>query len=430
MATMMEQPRTRHSAKSRRIPAKGVAPLLVATDASAAADAAIRATQVIALHTGQSVRLIAVHEPLPLASPEAQIASMPSMNAEGRASLRQLVREQFERIGVDAEWHLDIVTGDPAATIVGAAQSIGASLVIMGLGEHGLFDRLLGDETVLRVLRLGTVPVLGVAQGFRAIPVNVLAALDFTSSSVRGARLAANLMSPYGKLTLAHVMSPELDDSNWKGSNSGYQGTIGRAFDLVVADLGFKQAEIIERKVLAGDPTKAVLALAEQIEPDLIVAGSHGRGFLTRLLLGSVSQNLVRNAKCSVLITPPEAGPSFLEELPQVTTRFAAYEWAERLEEFTRRNAGRVATLEVIDPDIGAQIEQKGFPFVGASFDPRDGKVHIMLGALGELNGRNRHLTRSISGATAIQVLRDREGRDILLRVAHGRGQTLLTLER
>jgi hypothetical protein len=33
-------------------------------------------------------------------------------------------------------------------------------------------------------------------------------------------------------------------------------------------------------------------------------------------------------------------------------------------------------------------------------------------------------------GVKAIQALHDRSGRDLLLRVAHGRGQTLLTLER
>jgi hypothetical protein len=128
-----------------------------------------------------------------------------------------------------------------------------------------------------------------------------------------------------------------------------------------------------------------------------------------------------------VLIAPPEDGPNFLDEVPAVTTRFASYEWSERLEEFTRRNTGRTGTMEVIDPELGAQIEERGFPFVGAAFDPRDGQVQIMVGDLG-LKGR--HLTRSIAGVTAVQVLRDRSGRDMLLRVAHGRGQTLLTLER
>jgi hypothetical protein len=81
--------------------------------------------------------------------------------------------------------------------------------------------------------------------------------------------------------------------------------------------------------------------------------------------------------------------------------------------------------LEVIDPDIGAQIEERGVPFMGASFDPRDGHVHIMCG-----RHEGGHLTRSIGAVTGIQVLGGRDGTDAFLRVAHGRGQTLLTLER
>jgi nucleotide-binding universal stress UspA family protein len=428
--TMIERPRSRDASITEEAFTSSAGPLLVATDSLTSADAALRTAEAIGVQTGRPVKLLAVHETLPMTSAEVQIAESPDMEAERRAYLRTLVKQQLERVGVDADWPLQVVTGDPAATIVNVAQNIGASLVIMGLGEHGLFERVLGDEMVLRVLRLGTVPVLAVAPGATTLPVNVLAAVDFTPSSIRAARLAVDLMSPDGKLTLAHIVSQEVYGTNWRGSSCAYNGSLGRAFDHMLSDLGTRNAPVIERKILAGDPAKALLAYADMIQPHLIVAGSHGRGFLTRLLLGSVSQRLVRGAHCSVLVAPPEEGPNFLDELPDITTRFAAYEWAERLEEFTRRNVGRMSTLEVIDPDLGAQIEERGFPFVGASFDPRDGRVHMMLGEPNTLNGKIRHLTRSITSATAIQVLRDRSGRDILLRVAHGRGQTLLTLER
>lgn len=426
-ATFQPEPSASQRSQSAEPSHLNVGPLLVATDATTASDSALRVAHAIALRTERSVILLAVQVPLPMAAPEMQMVVPPAVEVERREMLRLQVYEQLRRIGIAEEWPIEVISGDPSATIVNVAMRTEGALVIMGLGEHGLFDRILGDETVLRVLRLGTVPVLAVAPGCDDLPRRVLAATDFTPSSVRAASLAARVMNPDGVLTIAHVLPKEVDAANWKSTNASYEGTMGRAFDLAIARIGFEHTEDIRRRVLVGDPAKALLELAEQTDADLIVAGSHGHGFLTRLMLGSVSQKLVRGARCSVLVAPPQAGPNFLDEVPVATTRFASYEWAERLEEFTRRNATRTATLEVIDPDLGAQIEEKGFPFVGASFDPRDGRVQIMLGAQ-ELKGR--HLTRCIAGVSAVQVLRDRSGQDLLLRVAHGRGQTLLTLER
>lgn len=401
-------------------------PLIVAVDATTASDSAMRLAHTIAQQAGRSMIVLSVQIPAPITAPEMQMAIPPSMEAERREALRAHVRDQMHRTGIDEAWPVTVITGDPATCIVKVARENEASLVIMGLGEHGLLDRLIGSETVIRVLRLGSVPVLAVAPGFENLPRRVLATTDFTPSSIRAAALAADIMSSEGTLTLAHVISEEADPANWQATNAGFTGTLGRAFDLAIARIGFGTPERIERCVLGGDPVKALIRLGSATRPDLIVAGSHGHGFLTRLRLGSVSQKLVRTARCSVLVAPPEEGMSYLDEVPAATTRFAAYEWSERLEEFTRRNVGRPATLEVVDPDIGAQVEEKGFPFVGAAFDPRDGRVQIMVGDF----GGDRHLTRNIAGVTAVQVLRDRKGRDMLLRVGHGRGQTLLTLER
>lgn len=430
MATVVREPQgfepRIEEASAPEYVARQRGPLIVATDATTASDSAMRVARAIANHSGRSVMVLSVQTPSPISAPEMQMAMPPLLEADRREVLRAHVVDQMYRTGIDADWQVVVVTGDPAAMIVKVATENDAPLVIMGLGEHGLFDRLLGTETVIRVLRLGSVPVLAVAPGFESLPRRVLATVDFTPSSIRAASLAAEIMSPDGTLTLAHVLSEDADPANWQARNAAFNGTLGRAFDLAIARIGLKYPERIDRCVLAGDPIKALTRLVTATRPDLIVAGSHGHGFLTRLRLGSVSQKLVRSAKCPVLVSPPAQGSSFLDEVPAATTRFAAYEWSERLEEFTRRNAGRIATLEVIDPELGAQIEEKGFPFIGASFDPRDGRVQIMVGDFG---GR-RHLTRSIGGVTAVQVLRDRQGRDMLLRVGHGRGQTLLTLER
>jgi universal stress protein A len=51
-----------------------------------------------------------------------------------------------------------------------------------------------------------------------------------------------------------------------------------------------------------GDPRDAILEAAESLRPDLIVIGSHGRRGVSRALLGSVAEDVVRRAPCPVLV--------------------------------------------------------------------------------------------------------------------------------
>jgi nucleotide-binding universal stress UspA family protein len=54
--------------------------------------------------------------------------------------------------------------------------------------------------------------------------------------------------------------------------------------------------------VWTGDPGDQIVAAAEAESIDMIIVGSHGRGTVGRLLLGSVSEHVVRNARCPVLV--------------------------------------------------------------------------------------------------------------------------------
>ena len=425
MATAtLQHPTPEQFGTPRAVPA--LAPLLVATDATTGSDAALRAARAIAGRTGQPVKLLAVFRPAPVMGAEVQVVISSRSESDQRASMKHELSEQFERVPIPAAWPLEIVMGDPAATIAQTAAALGAEMVIMGLGGHDLVDRVFGDEMVLQVLRLGTTPVLGVAPTFHAFPCHALAAVDFSASCGRALQLGGKLVASPGRISLVHVTQPDKDPASWNARDAAYVGTVGRALDRLIAETEVAPGVRFERKVLSGDPAQQLLGYSTAYSPDLIIAGSHGHNFLTRLMIGSVSTKLLRQSHRSVLIVPPVEGAGFLEEMPEERGRFSFYEWAERLEEFTRRNTGRLAVLEVFDPEIGAQVVEKGVPFVGASFDPRDGHVQIMCGAA----SGSGHLTRSISGVTGIQLLRDGSGRDAFLRVAHGRGQTLLALER
>jgi nucleotide-binding universal stress UspA family protein len=62
--------------------------------------------------------------------------------------------------------------------------------------------------------------------------------------------------------------------------------------------------------VWAGDPGDVIVEAAGAEHADMVLVGSHGRGPVGRLLLGSVSEFVVRNAPCPVLVVRPrESAP-------------------------------------------------------------------------------------------------------------------------
>jgi nucleotide-binding universal stress UspA family protein len=56
-----------------------------------------------------------------------------------------------------------------------------------------------------------------------------------------------------------------------------------------------------EHRLITGDPSTAVARLAESEGVDLIIMGTHGRTGISRLLMGSVAEAVVRRAPCPVL---------------------------------------------------------------------------------------------------------------------------------
>ncbi len=55
-----------------------------------------------------------------------------------------------------------------------------------------------------------------------------------------------------------------------------------------------------------GSPDAALIAVADERNAELIVVGTREPGFLSRLLEGSVSEDLARRARCDVLVVHPE----------------------------------------------------------------------------------------------------------------------------
>ena len=64
-----------------------------------------------------------------------------------------------------------------------------------------------------------------------------------------------------------------------------------------------REGVAVETKVEKGDPRRGILEEAKELAVDLIVIGSTGKTNMERVMMGSVSEYVVRHAKCNVLIT-------------------------------------------------------------------------------------------------------------------------------
>ncbi|HUF27041.1 MAG TPA: universal stress protein [Gemmatimonadaceae bacterium] len=411
ITTTLPQPNAPPVPEELRPTATG--PILVASDGESGTDAALTAAFLLAGRFNADVEVVAAIEPLIAVG---RFVPPPTADAERERSLRARIDRQIATtIGRESGWPVHLRRGSPAATIADQARLSRARLIVLGRGPRDLAHWLLGGELALEVARLVDIPILCVAPPFHEYPRRAVIGLDFGDRSLAAARGALAIMQEFATVYLAHV-TPRFEDAFGvdEDMEAKYDAGVAEAFAQVRRQVDLPEEAIVETLTLRGDPARALLEAAAQAGADLIVCGTHGRGFMQRMVLGSVASRLLRGAACSVLLVP--------NSRPEST--IALTDWASELQRFTDRNASRLAILEIDDPAIGAQAQVLDFPFIGAAWDPRTTRIELMLGGP---RPDVPHLTHVIDGATSLDVLVGGDGRDRVLCATHAAGKTLLT---
>ncbi len=146
--------------------------------------------------------------------------------------------------------------------------------------------------------------------------MKVLMATDGTETAIEAAKRALQLLRSEVEILWVTVIQNYEDPLEMAGGFEGplltpeeaeqeflrEQANGQNAFEHAKAALG-REAEV--RLVPTdSDPGHAIVEIANELHPDLIVLGSHEKGFFLRLLAGSVSEYVVRHAPCPVLVVP------------------------------------------------------------------------------------------------------------------------------
>jgi nucleotide-binding universal stress UspA family protein len=401
--------------------------IIVASDGTEQSDGALRVALARAEATGAALEVLTIARWEPVSSPDG-ITLWQEENATRRGNQRRAVEAQLERVtGGPRVNGVTVLDGNPSYTISRVAIERRAALVIVGLGRHGLTDRLFSDETALQLARIARVPVLAVPENAVGTGWHAVVAVDFSEISDRAAQSAIDAVGDDGIVDLVHVLPYVVEDPFTVQAEEPGEEWARSSIQALMSRLAIPVGVTVRQIVLRGRVAHRVLEYAGEVQADLIATGTHGRGFVVRAVLGSVATKLIRGAICAVLTVPRDPLPA-LQPTERASAGLAARPspavWMELLTTFTKRNTGRRTILEVDDFELGAQAQEYNYPLLGATYDERAARVELMVG---DPCAGGRHLTRSIGNVSAVDVLTDGEGRDVALRVQHGRSQTLLT---
>lgn len=277
-------------------------PLIVATDGREQSDAAVRAGGLLA-GSSDAWWVLTVVSSFPITAPELDLRLTAEAVASNRENQIRSVREQVRRILGERIVRVEAMDGDPADVIARSAAESNASLVVAGLGRHNILDRVLGDETVLRLVRSTSTPVLAIGAEF-AFPKTVVVGVDFSENSVHAAQLALRLVDHAATVYLMNVAPREDLLSMVTGGAAAYHEQAMATLNDLITRLEVPADVHVQPVVRLGDPGSRILAYAADTNAGMIAIGTRGQGFVARMLVGSVATKILRGAPIAVLTLP------------------------------------------------------------------------------------------------------------------------------
>ncbi len=284
-------PRVPARAPSQLSPLARFDRILVATDGSEFSAGALEVATGLAKRSGGELTTVTVAL-IDLETEGIATAAFAHSEAQARKALED-ARSQAHRSGVETTTELRSGT-NPYREIVRCADDLRSDVIVMGRrGRRGLARMMVGDAT-RQVIGTADSNVLVVPRLAAIWRSRILLATDGSRHSESAAVVAARLAKMFAvPVSVVTVFGPKHDEARRADGRAAAQ----RLTDALVRDGIDADCTVVE-----GEPATEIVAFATGRGADLIVAGSHGRTGVGRLIVGSVCEKIIGQAVCPVLV--------------------------------------------------------------------------------------------------------------------------------
>ncbi|MFH1736741.1 MAG: universal stress protein [Actinomycetota bacterium] len=232
--------------------------------------------------------------------------------ARKRRTLEAL-KEQEEILsnhGLQTESRVEL--GKPYREILRIAEEEEVSMIVIGCHGKGLLDEVVIGSVSDRVTREATVPVMLVkykvlhkegGDRLEKTSGESFKKILYTTDGSPCAQMAKKFIRGFAQAGCKEVIIASVVDPN-----TVPQKDIPKAVKELETKLSVAAGELRERGLMSkvmvpvGTPLEELLRIAKEERVSLIVMGSTGKGYFKQMVLGSVSESMIREAKCPVLI--------------------------------------------------------------------------------------------------------------------------------
>lgn len=282
--------------------------MLLASDLSARCDRALdRAAQLAAVWQAKLIVLNVAGEPQ---APDLALAW--AVDHDDSAAVRHARTQlQADVAGLEVSVDLRVVRGEVVERVEEEARLSGCGLVVTGMARDEVFGRFLVGSTVERLARTLPQPLLVVRARAHGPYRRLVVATDFSAPS-RQALEAAVRYFPSASLTIFHARDalgsqPESAETAAR-LNAAVRDGEGARF-LASCVLSEEQRHHLDVVIERGPLEIALTRHVRECSVDLVAMGTHGRGGLAGMLIGSSAARLLDWLPCDTMIVRATGEP-------------------------------------------------------------------------------------------------------------------------